>query len=97
MFTNVIMVTMGLKRKKKGEQTTRRNIKEQKRKWGRASNAWENFMNRTQMVYALRSTIYKWDLIKLKIFCKERTLSIGQNSNQHIGKRSLPILHLMKD
>jgi len=30
----------------------------------------ENFLNRTPMAYALRATIDKWDLIKLKGFCK---------------------------
>ena len=30
----------------------------------------ENFLNRTPVAYALRSTIDKWDLIKLKCFCK---------------------------
>jgi hypothetical protein len=28
----------------------------------------ENFLNRTPMAYALRSTINKWDLIKLQSF-----------------------------
>jgi hypothetical protein len=32
----------------------------------------ENFLNRTPMVQALRSTIHKWDLIKLKNFCKAK-------------------------
>ena len=30
----------------------------------------DNFLNRTGMAYALRSTIDKWDLIKLQSFCK---------------------------
>ena len=30
----------------------------------------EKFLNRAPMAYALRSTIYKWDLIKLQSFCK---------------------------
>jgi hypothetical protein len=30
----------------------------------------EIFLNRTPMAYALRSTIDKWDLIKLQSFCK---------------------------
>jgi hypothetical protein len=30
----------------------------------------ENFLNRTPMVQALRSTIDKWDLMRLKSFCK---------------------------
>jgi len=30
----------------------------------------ENVLNKTPMAYALRSTTDKWDLIKLKSFCK---------------------------
>jgi hypothetical protein len=32
----------------------------------------DNFLNRTPMAYTLRSTIDKWDLIKLKRFCKAK-------------------------
>jgi hypothetical protein len=32
-----------------------------------------NFLNRTPMAYALRSTIDKWDFKKLQSFCKTRT------------------------
>ena len=32
----------------------------------------ERFLNRTAMAYALRSTIDKWDLIKLQSFCKAK-------------------------
>ena len=32
----------------------------------------EIFLNRTPMAYALRSRIDKWDLIKLKSFCKTK-------------------------
>jgi hypothetical protein len=32
----------------------------------------ENFLNRTPIAQALRSTIDKWDLIKLKSFCKAK-------------------------
>ena len=32
----------------------------------------ENFLNRTPMTQALRSTIDKWDLMKLKSFCKAK-------------------------
>jgi hypothetical protein len=31
-----------------------------------------NFLNRTLMAQALRSTIDKWDLMKLKSFCKAK-------------------------
>jgi hypothetical protein len=56
----------------------------------------EKFLNRTPMVYVLRSTIDKWDLIKLQSFCKAKILSIRLKGNQQIGKRSLPILHLIE-
>jgi hypothetical protein len=30
------------------------------------------FLNRTEMAYAVRSRIDKWDLIKLQSFCKAK-------------------------
>jgi hypothetical protein len=32
----------------------------------------EKFLNRTEMACAVRSRIYKWDLIKLQSFCKAK-------------------------
>ena len=32
----------------------------------------EHFLNRTPMAYALRTIIYKWDLIKLQSFYKSK-------------------------
>ena len=32
----------------------------------------ENFLTRTQIAYALRSRIDKWELIKLQSFCKAK-------------------------
>jgi hypothetical protein len=32
----------------------------------------EKFLNRTAMACAVRSRIYKWDLIKLQSFCKAK-------------------------
>ena len=32
----------------------------------------ENFLNRTPVAYALRSTIDKWDLTKLQSFCEAK-------------------------
>jgi hypothetical protein len=32
----------------------------------------ETFLNRTAMVWAVRSRIYKWDFIKLQSFCKAK-------------------------
>jgi hypothetical protein len=34
----------------------------------------ENFLDRTSMTQALRSIIDKWDLIKLKSFCKVKNI-----------------------
>jgi hypothetical protein len=34
----------------------------------------ENFLNRTPMAHALRSTIDKWDLIKLESSCKAKEI-----------------------
>jgi hypothetical protein len=51
----------------------------------------EHILNRTPITYALR--IDKWDFMKLQTSVRQRTLSIGQNGNQQIGKRSLPTLH----
>ena len=33
-----------------------------------------NFLNRISVAYALRTRIYKWDLIKLQSFCKAKDL-----------------------
>jgi hypothetical protein len=32
----------------------------------------ENFLNRREIAYALRSRIDKWDLTKLRSFCKTK-------------------------
>jgi hypothetical protein len=42
----------------------------------------EMFLNRTPMAYALRSTIDKWDLIKLQSFCKAR-YTVNRTKQQH--------------
>ena len=34
----------------------------------------DNFVNRTQMSQALRSTVDKWDFMKLKSFCKAKDI-----------------------
>jgi hypothetical protein len=53
----------------------------------------ERFLNRTAMACVVRSRIEKWDLIKLQSFCKAKGTVSKTNSNQQIGKRSLPILN----
>ena len=50
----------------------------------------ENFLKRTPMAHALRSKIDKWDLMRLKVSVRLRTLSRIQNGSQQSGKRSLP-------
>jgi hypothetical protein len=56
-----------------------------------------NFLNRTLIAHAIRSTI---DILGFIIFFKksirQRTLSIGQNHEPQIQKRSLPPLHLVE-
>jgi hypothetical protein len=46
-----------------------------------------NFLNRISMSHALKSRIDKWDLMKLKSFCKAKDKSIRQIGNLQIGKR----------
>jgi hypothetical protein len=58
-------------------------------------NTGETFLNRTPMAYGQRSRIDKCKENKKKK--RQRTWSIVQNANQQIGKRSLPILHLIED
>jgi hypothetical protein len=48
----------------------------------------EIFLKRTPMVQVLRSTIDKWDLMKLKSFCKAKN-----SVNLQIEKRSLTTAH----
>ena len=47
-------------------------------------NNWpeETFLSRTPMTHALISTIDKWDLIKLKIFCKAKVTVNRTNLQQ---------------
>ena len=40
----------------------------------------DNFLNRTPMSQALRSTIDKWDLVKLKSFCKAKDTNINRTN-----------------
>ena len=40
-----------------------------------------NFLNRTPMVYSLRSRIDKWDLMKLENFCKAKDI-VDKTSGQ---------------
>jgi hypothetical protein len=46
----------------------------------------EKFLNRTAMVCAVRSRIDKWDLIKLKSFCKAKDTVIRQKGHNRLGK-----------
>jgi hypothetical protein len=41
----------------------------------------ENILNKTPMAYALRSTIDKWDLMKLQSFCKAKE-SVNRTKQQ---------------
>ena len=50
------------------------------------------------MTQALRSTIDRWGLRKLKSFCKAKdTVERKKNGSLQIEKRSLPTLHPTED
>lgn len=53
------------------------------------------FLNRTTMAQSIRSTIDKWNLIKLKSICKSKD-TMNKTKRQHIDwkKGSSPTLHL---
>jgi len=53
----------------------------------------ENFQNKTPMAYAQDQESTNGTSLKCKASVNQRTLSLGQNGNQQIGKRSFPILH----
>jgi hypothetical protein len=57
----------------------------------------DTFLNRTPIMQALRSTTNKWDIVKMKSFCKAKVPSIGQNGSPQNGKRFSPTPHLMED
>jgi hypothetical protein len=53
----------------------------------------EKFLNRIAMACAIRSRLNKWELVKLQSFCKAKDTVNKTDSNQQIGKISLPILN----
>ena len=53
------------------------------------------FLNRIPMAQALRSTIDKGDLMKLKGICKAKEIVNKTKGNLKIGKRSLLTFHLI--
>jgi hypothetical protein len=57
----------------------------------------ENFLNRTSMVQSLRSSIDKWDSIKLKSFCKSKDTVNRTNWQPIDWERSLPTLYHIED
>jgi hypothetical protein len=54
----------------------------------------QNFLTRIPIAYALRLRI--GTSYNCKGSVRQRTLSVGQNGNQQIRKRSLPTLHLLE-
>jgi hypothetical protein len=52
-----------------------------------------NFLNTTPMAHTLRSRIDKWDLMKLKCFCKEKDIVNITIGNLQIGEKSSLIPH----
>jgi hypothetical protein len=58
----------------------------------------EKNLKKPPMARALRSTVDKWNLIKLQSFCKAKALSIGQKPHPtDVGETSLPTLHLIEE
>ena len=53
-----------------------------------------SFLKSTLMAQSLRSSIDKWDLIKLKSFYKEKTQSIEQIGNLHLWEKNLHSPHI---
>jgi hypothetical protein len=54
------------------------------------------FLNRTPVAYTLRSTINKWNLIKLQSFCKAKDTVNRTKWQPTDWEKSLPILHLIE-
>ena len=46
----------------------------------------ENFLNRTPIAYALRSSINKWDLIKLQSFHQAKDSQQDKTATNRLGK-----------
>ena len=55
-----------------------------------------NFLNRTPVVHALRSTIDKWDLMKLESFCKANDIVGKTNWQPTDWEKSSLTPHLME-
>ena len=53
----------------------------------------DNFLNRMQMAPAPRSTIDKWDFMKLKSFCKSKDTVIRAKQQPTDRKKKSPTLH----
>ena len=57
----------------------------------------DHFLNITPVSQTLRETINKWDLLKLRSFCKAKDNVNKKNDSLQNGKRSSPILLWTKD
>ena len=53
----------------------------------------ENFLNRITIACALRSNIYKWDIMRLQSFCKTKEIVKKTKRQPTEWKRSLPTSH----
>ena len=56
-----------------------------------------NFLNLAQVAKTLRVIINKWDILKLKIFCKAEDTVIRQISSLQNGKKSSPTPYQTED
>ena len=57
----------------------------------------DHFLNITPGAQTLRETINKWDLLKLKSFCKANDTGNKQNDSLKNGERSSPTPHQRSD
>jgi hypothetical protein len=56
-----------------------------------------NFLRRTPMAKALKSTIHKWDLMKLKSFCKAKDTASWTNQPPSDWEKSSLTPYLIQD
>ena len=57
----------------------------------------DHFLNITPVAQSLRTTINKWDLLKLRSFCKAKDTVNKTKGSLLNGKRSSPTPHKTKD
>lgn len=56
-----------------------------------------NILNQTSVAQELRSTVDKWDLIKLKGFCTAKETTNQERGSPQNGRKSSPVIPLTAD